>query len=120
MLTQEMREKVRAEALEHMRQANMKEPVAIVMAARGKEKWPVRITLRAGEYFEVSGRSTSMDVYLAETYSGYLVSILNFQSFTPATATEWAPGVRFCKLAAWRPPPCGCTSATGWPSTYKR
>jgi hypothetical protein len=79
MLTQEMRERVRAEALAHIHLANMKEHVATVMAARGKEKWPVCITLRAGEYFEVSGRSTSMDVYLAETYSGYLVSIPNFQ-----------------------------------------
>ncbi|MGI9861344.1 hypothetical protein SDD30_08165 [Moorella naiadis] len=79
MLTQEMQERVRAEALEHMRRANMKEHVATIMAARGKEKWPVRITLRAGEYFEVSGRSTRMDVYLAETNSGYLVSIPNFQ-----------------------------------------
>jgi hypothetical protein len=78
MITQDARATARAAALEHIRRANLREPVATITAGKGRDTWQVRITRRSGEFFEVCGRATRMDVYLAETNDGYLVSVPNF------------------------------------------
>ncbi|AVX31839.1 hypothetical protein CTH_2296 [Carboxydocella thermautotrophica] len=68
--------------IEQIRMANQKELLADIVA-RGpeslwrNESWPVRIE-RMGDGFIVSGRGTRLDVYLAETHKGYLVSVPNF------------------------------------------
>lgn len=68
-----------AETMEQIRRASLKEPIATVTAQSGKNKWSVTITKRAGEYFEICGRGTRMDVYIHEANAGYLVSVPNFQ-----------------------------------------
>ncbi len=70
--------KVRSEYLERLRRANQKEYIDTLQATYGWEKWDVRITRRAGEYFEVAGRGSAFDVYLSRTNWGYLVAIPNW------------------------------------------
>lgn len=67
----------RAKALEQIKRACQVEELATVKARMGNSKWPVTIKRRAGEYFDISGRGTSLTVYITETYSGYLVSVPN-------------------------------------------
>lgn len=64
--------------IEWVNQASQREPLATITASDGTSTWEVRILRRAG-YFEVCGRSTSMDVYLRKTHAGYLVSVPNFR-----------------------------------------
>ncbi|GAW28962.1 hypothetical protein [Carboxydocella sp. ULO1] len=63
--------------IEQIRMANQRELLANIVAQRKEESWPVRIE-RMGNSFIVSGRGTRLDVYLAETHKGYLVSVPNF------------------------------------------
>ncbi len=69
----------RTDLLERIRRLNQVVHVGTVMAGSGKRNWPVRIMHRAGEYFEVYGCGSSMDVYLAKTTCGYLVSLPNLR-----------------------------------------
>lgn len=78
MIAQDARATARAAALEHIGRANLREPVATITAGKGRSAWPVRIARRAGECFEVCGRGTRLDVYLAKTNDGYLISVPNF------------------------------------------
>jgi len=78
MITQDTRATARAAAIERIRRANIREPIATITAGKGRERWPVRITRRAGACYEICGRSTRLDVYLAETNDGYLISVPNF------------------------------------------
>lgn len=70
--------KVRNEYFEKLRRANMKEHIGTIRATHSGESWDVRITRRAGEYFEVAGWDTGFDVYLSRTNWGYLVAIPNW------------------------------------------
>lgn len=78
MLTAEARAAARNEYLERLRRANQKEHIDTLQATYGWEKWDVRITRRAGEYYEVAGRGSCFDVYLSRTNWGYLVAIPNW------------------------------------------
>jgi hypothetical protein len=72
--------RIRNEHLERVRRLNQVEHIATIQASNGAENWEVKITKRAGEYYEICGRSTRMDLYLRETVHGnYLVSVLNCQ-----------------------------------------
>jgi len=69
--------KVSADDIEFLRQAMRREPVACIMARLKNDTWPVEICRRDG-YFEVCGRGTRLEVYLAQTGDGLLVSVPNF------------------------------------------
>jgi hypothetical protein len=80
MLTAEAREAAKAEYLNYIRRLNLTELIATLTASDGKVSWEVRITKRGGEYFEVCGRSSRLDLYLRETVHGnYLVAVPNYQ-----------------------------------------
>lgn len=72
--------RMRNEYLEWVRRLNQVEHVATIQTSNGVEAWEVKINKRAGEYFEVCGRSTRIDLYLRKTVHGnYLVSVPNCQ-----------------------------------------
>lgn len=77
MLIQEAAATARAEALAHIQKACQVRELATITAGSKRDNWPVKIKVRAGEYFEVSGRYTRFDLYLTETNAGYLVSVPN-------------------------------------------
>ncbi|GEA17531.1 hypothetical protein [Moorella sp. E306M] len=79
MLTAEAREAAKAEYLNYIRRLNLTELIATLTASDGKVSWEVRITKRGGEYFEVCGRSSRLDLYLMPTIGGYLVAVPNYQ-----------------------------------------
>lgn len=47
--------RIRSEYFKRLRRGNQKEHIDTLQATYGWEKWDVRITRRAGEYFEVAG-----------------------------------------------------------------
>ena len=77
MLAQEATTLARTEALAHIRKASLVMELATITAGSKRDNWPVKIKVRAGEYFEVSGRCTRFDLYLTETNAGYLVAVPN-------------------------------------------
>lgn len=78
MLTQQQRDAIHQEALAKMRKASLVTDLATIPSGNTGSNWPVKIRARAGEYFEVCGRGTSLHLYLTETASGYLVSVPNY------------------------------------------
>lgn len=52
--------------------------LATITAGSKQNTWPVKIKIRDGEYFEVTGRGTMMELYLTKTSAGYLVAVPNY------------------------------------------
>jgi len=78
MLAQDAMAAARAEALAHIQKASLVRELTTITAGSQRDNWPVKIKVRAGEYFEVTGRGTGLDLYLTETNAGYLVAVPNF------------------------------------------
>lgn len=110
MISQEQREAIRRQALESIERASRVREVAIITARQGGKEWPVRIEIRADEYFYIAGRDTGMNVYITKTNAGYLVAVTNYQrcGHLPAKCTyhdvmeylDWDNSVDAATLAA--------------------
>ncbi|MEG6617464.1 hypothetical protein V6C27_13710 [Peptococcaceae bacterium 1198_IL3148] len=85
-LTHEQKGVLKRKAMDSIKKALLEEKLAVI-----KEPWEIRITKRADEYFEITGRMSSLTVYLTETNSGYLVSVPSEQrcGHVPADCNQY-------------------------------